>query len=114
MYPIFSDFRYLRVVIDIVDHRLQLLRVSLDSENDGSLFDAVGRRGHRRDDLPAVGKTETHGKGAVRTQLNRLALKRDPGVRFGGSVDDQLGIQVEPEFPHLAGRISPRAKTGYG
>ena len=72
------------------------------------------RGGDGGDDLPAVGQAEAHREGAVGPQLDRLALQRDAGVRLGGAVDDQLGVELEPELALLAGQEGAGAEAGDG
>src|SRR5262245_42005311 len=58
------------LLIVLVDHRLKLLGIALDGQDDGSFLDAVGGGGHGRDDLPAIGQAKAHGKGAIRPELD--------------------------------------------
>ena len=54
-------------------------------------------------------------EGAVAAQLDRLALERHPGVGLGGAVDDQLGVELEPELPGLArGQEAAGAEARHG
>ena len=74
-----------------------------------------GDGGDGGDDLPAVRQAEAHGEGAVGPQLDRLALQGDAGVGFRGAVDDQFGVQLEPELPRLAARHQAAgAEAGHG
>src|SRR5438874_13425471 len=86
------------LLVDVVDHRLEVLGVALDRQHDRPLLDAVGARRDRRDDLPPVRQAEAHREGAVRPQFHRLALQRHAGVRLGGAVDNQFGVESEPEL----------------
>src|SRR5262249_56905762 len=97
-----------------VDHGFELLGVALDGEDNGALLDAVGGLGDGGDDLPAVGQAEAHGKGAVGAQLDRLALERDAGAGFGGAVDDQLGVELEPELAPPAEAEAAGAEARHG
>src|SRR6266545_7215547 len=97
--------------VAVVDHGFKLLGVALDGEDNGALLDTVGGSGDRGDDLPAVRQAKTHREGAVRTQLDRLALQGDASARFGGAVDDQFGVDLEPELALLARQECARAET---
>src|SRR5262249_14766046 len=85
-----------------VDHRFQVFRISFHGEDNRSLLDSIRRGGHRGNDLPAIGQRETHREGAIGTEFHGLALKGDARLRIGGAVDDQLGIELEPELTQLA------------
>ena len=84
-------------LVAVVDHRLELLGVPLDGQDDRPLLDAVGAGGDGGDDLPGVGQAEADGEGAVGPELDGLALERDLGVGLGRAVDDQLGVDLEVE-----------------
>src|SRR5438132_13414666 len=89
-------------LIHLMNHRLERLGIAFDGEDDGAFLDAVGGGGGGRDDLPAVGQAEAHGEGAVRAELDRLALERDFRARRGSAIDDQLRVELEPELALLA------------
>src|SRR5262249_37368682 len=66
-----------------------------------------GGGGDGGDDLPAVGQGEAHRERAVGPELDGLALQSDAGVRLGGAVDDQFGVELEPEVPQFAAGHQP-------
>src|SRR5579871_1652034 len=95
----------------VMNERFELLGVAFHGEHDGALLDAISRDGHGRDDLPAIGKAETHRKRAVRPQFDRFTLERDPGLGFGGTIDNQFRVQLEPKLTSPAGQPGARAEA---
>src|SRR5260221_13939248 len=58
---------------------------------------AVGGNGHGGQVVFPVRQREAETEGAVVTQFDFVSAKRDFGVRLGRAVNDQLGVDVEPE-----------------
>src|SRR5262245_35324562 len=95
-----------------MNHRFEVLGVAFDGQDNGAFFDAVSAGCGRGNNLPAVGQAEPHGEGAVGAELDRLALESDLRGRFGSAVDNQFGIELEPELPRLAVLKGAGAEAG--
>src|SRR5438105_8673414 len=75
-------------LIDFMNHRLEMLGIAFDGQDDGAFLNPIGGSGDRWNNLAAVGEAEAHGEGAVGAKLDRFALETDLGGRFGGAVND--------------------------
>src|SRR5208282_1389565 len=86
-------------LVVIVDHRLEFLGVAFDGQHDCPFLGAIATRRDRGDNLPGIGQAETNRERSVGAEMNRFALQGHMGIRFGGAVNDQLGIDLEVEIP---------------
>ena len=72
---------------------------------------ALGRQCGHRDGVLPIGQRAAATEGAIGTELNRPASNGHARPRFGPAVDDEFGIDVQPESSRvllLRGR-----RTGY-
>src|SRR5438874_1712572 len=76
----------------------------------------VGGNGGDRQFVLAVGQREAEAEGTVRTKFDLAPANRDLRLRIGRAVDDEFGVDVEPEsFPALgASKRTGDARNGAG
>ena len=78
----------------------------------GASVRAVGGNGHGRQIVFAIRQGEAEAERAVGTQFDFVPAQRDFGVGLGGAVNDQFGVDVEPETFCLLGWPPPNGLVG--
>ncbi len=68
---------------------------AFDGEENGPAFGTVGANAGRGDDLSSVTHGDTSGEPAILPDFDRLPLKHELAIRFGGSRDDEFGVEGE-------------------
>src|SRR6266850_3541335 len=97
-----------------------ILSGTAEGQTSAAAVGAVGRSRHRGKFVSAVGQREAERKRAVGAELDHAVSDFYFGIRFGGAVNDEFGVDVEPKtfatFPttERAGKAGDGATPGTG
>src|ERR1051326_6316208 len=81
------------------------LSVPAEMQMDGSFVRPLRRGGRDRERILTVGKRKPVAESPVRPQSNLTVTDFRLGVRFGGAIEHEFGIDVQPEVALTSARL---------